>query len=292
MTTQRSGSIKQIQEVVAYLEPRFPKAPEIAIVLGSGLGAFVDMIKNPVVIPYSEIPHFHKPSIEGHQGCMVHGEVNGVVVVALQGRWHYYEGHSMDSIAIPTRVMATLGAHTIVLTNAAGGVNLQFKAGDLMILEDHINLMGDNPLTGKESPLFGPRFPDMSETYCLTNVQILEATAKKLGFSLKKGVYGGLRGPTYETPAEVRMLRTLGCDAVGMSTVPEAIAARHMGMRVVGISCITNMAAGIEKKTLDHAEVTETASRVMKEFSKLIAESLPEIHKNAVPALSKKKTQK
>lgn len=283
MTHSSSGSIRDIQEVVEYLEPRFPKKPEIALILGSGLGAFVDMLSNPTVIPYSEIPHFHKPSVEGHQGRIVIGELNGVCVAALQGRWHYYEGHSMDSIVIPTRALATLGAHTLFLTNAAGGVNLKFKAGDLMIIEDHINLMGDNPLTGKESPLFGPRFPDMTEAYSKECVAALEAAGKKLKIALQKGVYGGLRGPTYETPAEVRMLRTLGCDAVGMSTVPEAIAARHMGMRVVGLSCITNMAAGIEQKTLDHAEVQETANRVMEQFSKLIAESLPAINKTALP---------
>jgi len=283
MNHQKSDSIHQIQEVVAYLEPRFPKKPEIALILGSGLGSFVDKIKNPKVIPYSDIPHFHKPSVEGHAGHIVHGEVNGITIAALQGRWHYYEGHSMNSIVIPTRALATLGAHTLFLTNAAGGVNLNFKAGDLMIIVDHINLMGDNPLTGKESPLFGPRFPDMSEPYCNDCINVLENSATKLKLSLKKGVYGGLRGPTYETPAEVRMLRTLGCDAVGMSTVPEAIAARHMGMRVVGLSCVTNMAAGIEQKTLDHADVQKTAGRVMEDFSQLIAESLPGINKTAIP---------
>lgn len=282
-----SNTIQEIQDVVAYLEPRMNIRPEIAIVLGSGLGAFADHIESPTVIPYDKIPHFHAPSVEGHNGKIIFGKIRGVPVAAMQGRWHFYEGHSMNSIVIPTRALAALGAHTIFLTNAAGGVNLGFQAGDLMIIEDHLNLMGDNPLTGKESVLFGPRFPDMSEPYSKDCIIALENAAKRLGIQTKKGVYIGLRGPTYETPAEVRMLRTLGGDAVGMSTVPEAIAARHMGMRVAGVSCITNMAAGIEQKTLDHAEVQETASKVMTTFSNLIMESLPEMARNSVLPLSK-----
>lgn len=284
MAQAQSPVIQQIQDVVAFLGPRFPKAPEIAIILGSGLGAFVEHIKNPVVIPYSEIPHFERTSVEGHQGQIVHGEIEGVTVAVLQGRWHAYEGYSMNSVVIPTRALAALGAHTLFLTNAAGGVNLRFKAGELMLIEDHINLMGDNPLTGKDSVLFGPRFPDMSETYNHKCVAILEKKAKELSIQLQKGVYIGLRGPTYETPAEVRMLRTLGGDAVGMSTVPEAIAARHLGMRVCGISVITNMAAGIEQKTLDHAEVQEAANKVMHSLASLITASLPEINASATSA--------
>lgn len=272
--------VQQIQDVVSFLEPRMPARPEIAIILGSGLGAFADGIQNPVSIPYHEIPHFHAPSVEGHQGRIIFGKVNGISVAVMQGRWHFYEGHSMNSIVIPTRALASLGAHTILLTNAAGGVNLKFKAGDLMLIDDHINLMGDNPLTGKDSVMFGPRFPDMSEPYCKEAIQALERSAARLKMSLQKGVYVGLRGPTYETPAEVRMLRILGGDAVGMSTVPEAIAARHLGMRVVGISCITNMAAGIEDKMLDHSEVQEAASLVMGRLSSLIADSLPDIASN------------
>ena len=276
-----SSTIQQIQDVVEYLEPRLPKKPEIAIILGSGLGEFVHAIKNPTLIPYGEIPHFQKTSVEGHGGTLVIGELNGVVVACLQGRWHFYEGHSMDSIVLPTRAMAALGAHTLFVTNAAGGVNLGFKSGELMIIEDHINMMGDNPLTGKESALFGPRFPDMSEAYSRDCIQILENHAKAKKIPHKKGVYIGLRGPTYETPAEVKMLRTLGGDAVGMSTVPEAIAARHLGMRVTGISVITNMASGIEQKTLDHSEVQETANRVMASLTDLIISSLPEISRSA-----------
>lgn len=276
---------KNIQQVVDYLEPRIKNRPEIAIILGSGLGGFASRIENPINIPYSEIPHFHKPSVEGHEGKIIFGTVAGVSVAALQGRWHFYEGHSMNSIVLPTRALAALGAHTLFLTNAAGGVNLRFKAGDLMLIEDHLNLMGNNPLTGKDSVEFGPRFPDMSEPYCRESIGFVEQAAQRLGISLQKGVYVGLRGPTYETPAEVRMIRVIGGDAAGMSTVPEAIAARHLGMRVVGISAITNMAAGIEQKTLDHAEVQEVAGQVMSRLSDLIVESLPAIARYS--ALSK-----
>ena len=269
--------VQQIQDVVSFLESRMQAKPEIGIVLGSGLGAFAERIENPISIPYSNIPHFENPSVEGHQGQVIFGLLRGVPVAVFQGRWHFYEGHSMNSIVLPTRALAALGAHTLLLTNAAGGVNLKFKAGDLMIIDDHLNLMGDNPLTGKESVSFGPRFPDMSEVYSRVGIQALEQAAKKLRVDVRKGVYVGLRGPTYETPAEVRMLRILGGDAVGMSTVPEAIAARHLGMRVVGISCITNMAAGIEDKMLDHAEVQESAALAMNGLANLILEALPAI---------------
>lgn len=280
--------VQQIQDVVSFLEARLGQVrPEVALILGSGLGGFADRIQNPISIPYADIPHFQRPSVEGHEGRIVFGTVNGVSVGVLQGRWHFYEGHSMNSIVIPTRALATLGAHTLFLTNAAGGVNLRFKAGDLMVIEDHLNLMGDNPLTGKDSVMFGPRFPDMSEPYCRESIAIIEQTAQRLGLRLQKGVYVGLRGPTYETPAEVKMIRVLGGDSVGMSTVPEAIAARHLGVRVAGISVITNMAAGIEQKTLDHAEVTETANKVMAQLSDLIVECLPGVARTGASLLPK-----
>src|SRR3989344_6258105 len=231
--------IAEITDVTKFLEARLPEKPKAAIVLGSGLGPFVARIESPVTIPYDEIPHFKKATVEGHSGRIVAGRVGGVPVVALQGRWHFYEGYPMSSIVVPTRAMCMLGVQNMVLTNAAGGVNLGFQAGDLMLIQDHINLMGDNPLTGPEPAEFGPRFPDMSEAYCVDCIDVIEGAARELGVTIRKGVYCGLRGPTYETPAEVRMLRTLGVDAVGMSTVPEAIAAKHMGLRVVGISCIT-----------------------------------------------------
>jgi purine-nucleoside phosphorylase len=280
--------VQQIQDVVDYLEPRMGGVrPEVALILGSGLGGVASRLESPVSVPYSEIPHFHKPSVEGHEGQVIFGKVGGVPVAVLQGRWHFYEGHSMNSIVIPTRALAALGAHTLFLTNAAGGVNLKFKAGDLMVIEDHLNLMGDNPLTGKDSVMFGPRFPDMSEPYCRESIGFIEQAATQLGIPLQRGVYVGLRGPTYETPAEVRMIRTLGGDAVGMSTVPEAIAARHLGMRVAGISVITNMAAGIEQKTLDHSEVQETAAKVMAQLSDLILDALPAIARYSASSLPK-----
>jgi purine-nucleoside phosphorylase len=272
--------VQQIQDVVEFLEPRMGVRPEIAIILGSGLGAFADRLENATRIPYYDIPHFERPGVEGHEGHIHFGVLNGVPVAVLQGRWHLYEGHSMNSIVIPTRALAALGAHTLFLTNAAGGINLGFKAGDLMVIQDHLNLMGDNPLTGKDSVMFGPRFPDMSEPYCHECIGAVERSASRLSIPLQRGVYVGLRGPTYETPAEVRMLRTLGGDAVGMSTVPEAIAARHLGMRVVGISCITNMAAGIDSKMLDHSEVQEAASQVIHQLSNLIIDSIPEISRS------------
>lgn len=272
-----SPVVQQIQDVVDFLEPRMSVRPEIALILGSGLGAFADRIEDPQSIPYNEIPHFQHPSVEGHQGRIVFGRIKNIPVAVLQGRWHFYEGHSMNSIVIPTRALAALGAHTLLLTNAAGGVNLDFRAGDLMLISDHLNLMGDNPLTGKDSVMFGPRFPDMSEPYCRECIGAFRTAAARLKIRLRQGVYVGLRGPTYETPAEVRMLRILGGDAVGMSTVPEAIAARHLGMRVAGLSCITNMAAGIEAKSLDHADVQEAAARVMDDLSRLLIEALPEI---------------
>lgn len=284
---QNSVVVEQIQDVVSFLEPRMNVRPEVALILGSGLGGLASTIENPTYIPYSEIPHFHKPSVEGHDGRIAFGYLRGIPVAVMQGRWHFYEGHSMNSIVIPTRALAALGAHTLFLTNAAGGVNTSFQAHDLMIIEDHVNLMGDNPLTGRDSVAFGPRFPDMSEPYCREHISILESAAQKLGIKVQKGVYVGLRGPTYETPAEVRMIRTLGGDAVGMSTVPEAIAARHLGMRVAGISVITNMAAGIEQKTLDHAEVTEAANAVMNTLSSLILESLPAIAQYSAATLPK-----
>ena len=278
-----SAVVQQIQDVVEFLEPRVHLRPEIAIVLGSGLGAFADRLENSKSIPYHEIPHFQRPSVEGHEGHIVFGSLSGINVAVLQGRWHFYEGHSMNSIVIPTRALAALGAHTILLTNAAGGVNLGFKGGDLMLIQDHLNLMGDNPLTGKDSTMFGPRFPDMSEPYCKECIAALEKSSLRLGVKVQKGVYVGLRGPTYETPAEVKMIRTLGGDAVGMSTVPEAIAARHLGMRVAGISCITNMAAGIEAKMLDHAEVQEAAAEATDRLSRLIIDALPDIAQSRNP---------
>lgn len=267
----------QVKSAVEYLAGRLKHKPEVGLVLGSGLGGFVNEITDSITIPFSEIPFFEHTTVEGHEGCVVNGLIGGIPALVLQGRWHYYEGYSQDSIVIPTRALATLGAHTLFLTNAAGGVNEKFRGGELMIIEDHINLMWDNPLTGKESALFGPRFPDMSEVYCRKSRDLLKKLGTELDIPLQTGVYAALRGPTYETPAEVRMLRVLGVDAIGMSTVPEAIAARHLGMRVVGLSCITNLAAGMDAKKLSHREVQDQAQKLIKQFSALLGRAIPEI---------------
>lgn len=272
----QSGQItQQVNEATAFLEKELPEKPKVGLVLGSGLGTFVDHIENQTIIPYEKIPNFRTTTVAGHSGRMVFGYIDKVPVIALQGRWHFYEGHSMNSVVLPTRVICALGVQNIVLTNAAGGINENFKPGDLMMIEDHINFMGDNPLTGKEPAEFGPRFPDMSDTYSQECREILCDIANKENISLRSGVYVGVRGPTYETPAEIRMFRVWGGDAVGMSTVPEAIAARHLGVRVTGISCITNMAAGIGGEPLDHADIQDVANRVIKQFSTLLQLALP-----------------
>ncbi|MGZ3694022.1 MAG: purine-nucleoside phosphorylase [Bdellovibrionota bacterium] len=288
----QSKVVQQIQDVVEFFEPRIKTRPEVAIILGSGLGGFANHIEDAEEISYHDIPHFQNPSVEGHEGKMIFGKVRGVPVAVLQGRWHFYEGHSMNSIVIPTRALAALGAHTILLTNAAGGVNLDFKGGDLMTIVDHINMMGDNPLTGRDSVMFGPRFPDMSEPYSHDCIRAIEEAGARLKMPLKRGTYIGLRGPTYETPAEVKMLRILGGDAVGMSTVPEAIAARHLGMRVAGISCITNMAAGIEQKTLTHDEVQEVAALSMNQLARLMIEAMPELARKDGPSTAQETRDK
>lgn len=267
-----SGLPNEISEAAEFVQSQIGGKPDIAVVLGSGLGSFVDSIENQVTIDYGSVPHFMNTSVEGHAGQIVFGTIVDKKVICLQGRYHYYEGYSMNRVVLPTRMTAVLGAHTLLLTNASGGVNESFSPGDLMIIRDHINLMGNNPLMGKESAAFGPRFPDMSEVYCRKCVDLLQGIADSESIRVHQGVYAALTGPTYETPAEIRMLRTLGADAVGMSTVPEAIAARHLGMRVVGVSCITNMAAGIIDRPLSHDEVKATASTVVNDFSLLLEE--------------------
>ncbi len=243
--------------------------PEIGIILGSGLGEIAEEI-NGISIPYSDIPGFNSSSVHGHEGKLVIGELCSKTVVAMQGRLHYYEGNTLAEVVYPLRIMKLLGIEKLIVTNAAGGVNTNFIPGDLMIIEDHINLLGNNPLIGKNIDEFGLRFTDMTYAYDKTLISLLEESAKELKISLKKGVYTAMSGPTYETPAEVRMLRILGADAVGMSTVPEVITANHMGVKVLGISCITNMAAGILDQPLNHAEVIETANRVKTDFKALV----------------------
>lgn len=243
--------------------------PEIGLVLGSGLGEIADEVKG-TRIPYCEIQGFENSTVKGHKGSLVFATVNGKNCVFMQGRYHFYEGHTLQKITFPIRVMKQLGVKTLILTNAAGGINLDFKSGDLMLITDHINFMGTNPLIGKNKDSIGPRFPDMSEVYNKELRAIAIEEAKKLKIDLKQGVYCATTGPNYETPAEVRMLRTLGADACGMSTVPEAIVANHAGIKILGISCITNMAAGINKQPLSHEEVVKSANKVKTNFKSLI----------------------
>ncbi|MGH9313745.1 MAG: purine-nucleoside phosphorylase [Vicinamibacterales bacterium] len=244
--------------------------PEVAIVLGSGLGDFTSRLSGGVTVPYEKIPHWPASRVMGHAGRLVAGALAGRRVAALSGRVHLYEGHDAGTVAFATRVMGLLGVKILILTNAAGGINTAFSAGALMVIDDHINFMGDNPLIGPNDDRFGLRFPDMTEVYSKRLRGLADAAATAQGLAIAHGVYLALRGPSYETPAEIRCFRTMGADAVGMSTVPEAIAARHMGIEVLGVSCITNMAAGILPQPLHHDEVMETARRVRGEFGALL----------------------
>ena len=261
---------EKITAAAEYLQKRVSVCPEVALILGSGLGDYADTLENAVKIPYSEIPHFPQPTVQGHTGAFVFGKKAGKDVVIAQGRVHYYEGLSMETVTLPVRVLAALGVKTLVLTNAAGGVNLSFKPGTLMLISDHINFSGDNPLRGENLDRFGPRFPDVSDLYTASLRQKIKENARKAGIPLAEGVYLMCSGPNYETPAEIRAFRVWGADAVGMSTVPEALVAGHSGMAVVGVSCITNMAAGVLPQKLSHAEVMETAAKVHDLFQNLV----------------------
>ncbi|OZI11972.1 purine-nucleoside phosphorylase [Bacillaceae bacterium SAS-127] len=259
-------NVEKIEQATQYLTKVSQKSPKIGLILGSGLGVLAEEIENAVKIPYSEIPDFPVSTVEGHAGQLVFGTLSGKEVVAMQGRFHYYEGYSFDQVTFPVRVMKALGVETVIVTNAAGGVNEAFEPGDLMIITDHINMMGGNPLIGPNDNRLGVRFPDMSEAYSRELQQLAKEIANKINLSVQEGVYVGNTGPVYETPAEVRMARTLGGDAVGMSTVPEVIVARHSGMKVLGISCISNMAAGMLDQPLAHDEVIETTEKVRADF--------------------------
>ncbi|MGG1251480.1 purine-nucleoside phosphorylase [Brevibacillus agri] len=259
-----------LQEAVAFIEPKLAEKPTIGLVLGSGLGVLADKIENPVVIPYHEIPGFTVSTVVGHKGQLVIGKLQGKQVVAMQGRFHFYEGHGLDAVVFPIRVMKLLGVETIIVTNAAGGINEGYDPGDLMLISDHINMTFRNPLIGPNDDELGARFPDMSEAYSKELRQLAHQVASEQGIKLREGVYVGLLGPSYETPAEIRMLRLLGGDAVGMSTVPEVIVARHMKVKVLGISCISNMAAGILEQPLSHDEVMETTEKVKTQFLALV----------------------
>ncbi len=260
----------QAERAAAFLRGRMGEMPSLGLVLGSGLGDFTASLGEAVSIEYGDIPHWPASAVIGHAGKLVVGTIAGKRVAALSGRAHFYEGHAMPVVTFATRVIGLLGIRTLVLTNAAGGINLSFKPGTLMVIDDHINLMGTNPLVGANEERFGPRFPDMTEAYSKRLREIADQAATARGVALAHGVYAALHGPSYETPAEIRYLRTIGADAVGMSTVPETIVGRHMGMEVLGISCITNPAAGVLPKPLVHDEVMEVARRVRGEFSRLL----------------------
>ena len=261
---------EKVQETAAWLSERHGAAPAVGIVLGSGLGEFARALKEAVVCAYTDVPNWPASAVVGHAGQLVVGTIGGKRVAALSGRVHYYEGHDLQTVTFGIRALAAYGVRTIILTNAAGGINLAFTPGTLMLIDDHINLLGSNPLVGANEERFGGRFPDMTEVYSRRLRGMAVEAAAALGQPLARGIYLAVHGPSYETPAEIRAFRTLGADAVGMSTVPEAIVARHMGVEVLGISCITNPAAGVLPQPLVHDEVMEVATRVRTEFSALL----------------------
>jgi purine-nucleoside phosphorylase len=265
-----TGIYERAEHATRIIRARTTVEPRIAIVLGSGLGGFADDFEDAVGIPYEDIPGFVRSTAQGHAGRLVIGKIDGIPVLAMQGRVHYYEGYSLEEVTFPVRTFGLLGIKTLVLTNAAGGINVELTQGALMVLSDHVNLMGVNPLRGSNDERFGPRFPDMSAVYAAELQELVVDEAKAIGVEVRRGIYGALSGPSYETPAEIHLLRNLGADAVGMSTVPEAIVARHMGLEVVGISCITNMAAGISDEPINHEEVMATGNRVRETFTELL----------------------
>lgn len=266
-----------MNEPLAWLESRIADRPEIAIVLGSGLGPMADAVEDPLVIPYEEIPGWPQSTAVGHAGKLIFGQLEGRRVVVMSGRAHLYEGHSIDKVVLGVRVLARLGARKVILTNAAGGINLTYHRGALVLITDHLNLQGTNPLIGPNDDSLGPRFPDMTFCYSPRLRELAEQQARHIGVPLHHGVYACLSGPTYETPAEIRYLRIIGADLVGMSTVPEAIALNHMGAEVLAFSCVTNMAAGVTNEKINHEEVLETGRQVREQFTRLIRSILPQL---------------
>ena len=260
----------RVKEAADAIGSRLPHVPEIGIVLGSGLGDFASSLADAVAMPYRDLPHWPVSRVVGHAGTLVVGSVAGRTVAALSGRSHLYEGHDARTVSFSVRALGLLGVKTLILTNAAGGVNTGFSRGALMIIDDHINLTGCNPLVGENDDRFGVRFPDMTEVYSSRLRGLADRAGKAIGLQLAHGIYAALLGPSYETPAEIRYLRTIGADAVGMSTVPEALVARHMQIDVLGISCITNMAAGVLPEPLNHADVMDTARRIRGQFTALL----------------------
>ncbi|NLJ77802.1 MAG: purine-nucleoside phosphorylase [Tissierellia bacterium] len=266
--------IDKIADAVSYIEQRLEKMPDIALILGSGLGGLGEDIRRSVTIEYKDIPNFPTISVDGHRGRLISGELGGKEVIAMQGRFHFYEGYPLQQVTLPIRVLGSLGIKKLIVTNAAGGVNKDFSPGDLMLINDHINFTGCNPLIGQNLDALGPRFVDMSNVYSDDLIQIARMAGQELEIPLREGIYMWFTGPTYETPAEIELARTLGAAAVGMSTVPEVIVAAHQGMEVLGISCITNMAAGILDEPLRHDDVIETSIKVEDSFKRLITQIL------------------
>ncbi|MCC7431295.1 purine-nucleoside phosphorylase [bacterium] len=262
---------KELTQAINFVKNSTNFNASTGVILGSGLGFFAKTIKIEQEIPYSQIPNFPKSTVVGHSGKFILGEVEGKKIVAMSGRNHFYEGYKIKQVVFGLKVMASLGIKTLIVTNAAGGLNPRFQAGDLMVIDDHINLTFTNPLIGKNDKNEGVRFPDLSEPYNKNLIELAEKTALEIGIPIKKGVYVGLKGPTYETVSEVKMLQILEGDAVGMSTVPEVIVSVHLGIKVLGISCITNLATGISNHKLSHEEVSKTANNVSENFSKLIS---------------------
>lgn len=264
--------VSKMKEAVQSIEKQVDVKPEVGLILGSGLGDLADEIEGAVKIKYEDIPYFPVSTVAGHAGQLVIGRLNGIPVVAMQGRFHFYEGYSMQEVTFPVRVMHGIGIEKLVVTNACGGINAGFQAGDLMIIEDHLNMTGTNPLIGPNDETSGPRFPDMSRAYNPELIRGTEKIADHLEIDVQKGVYAGISGPSFMTPAELKMLRTLGADAVGMSTVPEVIVANHAGVKVLGISCVTDMAIAEELEPLTHEQVVATADRTKPKFIKLVKE--------------------
>jgi purine-nucleoside phosphorylase len=277
LTTLPDDTFTRADSAAQFLLSQTPLRPRIGLILGSGLGAFADALADATRVPYSQIPSFPRSTAIGHAGQMVLGKAGKVAVAAMQGRVHLYEGYSAQEVTFPIRVFGRMGVRAVILTNAAGGINLKFGQGALVLIKDHINLQGTNPLSGPNDDRFGPRFPDMTQAYSKSYRKAAQEEAAKLGMPLEVGVYAALLGPSYETPAEIRYLRTIGADLVGMSTVAEVIAARHMGIQVLAISCVTNMAAGILDQPLSHQEVMETGEKVRGQFEALLQAVLPRI---------------
>jgi len=270
---------ERAEHAARIIRSRTTVEPRVAVVLGSGLGGFADDFEDAVGIPYEDIPGFVRSTAQGHAGRLVIGNVDGIPVLAMQGRVHYYEGYSLEEVTFAIRTFGLLDIKTLVLTNAAGGINVALTQGALMVISDHVNLMGVNPLVGPNDERFGPRFPDMSSVYAAELQELVVEEARAIGVEVRRGVYGALSGPSYETPAEIHLLRNLGADAVGMSTVPEAIVARHMNLEVLGISCITNMAAGISDEPINHEDVMATGDRVRATFTELLRKVIGAINR-------------